>query len=179
MCNFTKFFSSSVWAQLCLYAVKTQALDHWIWEQPLKSLLTCIKLNGKQCTVWNMRFQFTIEFKDSLRISCRNWVEKLNNTWFTYNENVKKSYFLKNVFFSDFSPSSRSIHVHSTCQQRDDGPHADPTDCTAFIHCAHGIAYKKYCPPKTAWDDRLKYCDFAENVTPPCKVPSSRAIGGK
>ncbi|XP_013400288.1 uncharacterized protein LOC106166306 [Lingula anatina] len=66
---------------------------------------------------------------------------------------------------------SKFIRLRSACYGKADGPHSDPLDCSAFIHCSHGVGYKKYCPPGTAWDNRLKHCNFSRRVSPPCEAP--------
>lgn len=44
------------------------------------------------------------------------------------------------------------------------GTFPDPTDCTAFYECDHGIAFRKVCPFYTAFDERVLVCVHAHEV---------------
>ena len=46
----------------------------------------------------------------------------------------------------------------------DYGFYAHPSVCSAYILCAHGVAYKKTCPVETLWDKSTGYVSY----TPQC-----------
>lgn len=54
--------------------------------------------------------------------------------------------------------------LDSYCIYKDDGMHADPTDCTSFIICFEGKPFKTSCAAGTMWNHVNKDCDYASKV---------------
>ena len=41
---------------------------------------------------------------------------------------------------------------------------SDPTDCSKFYNCGHGVPHLTSCGPGTLWNDQIKVCDWPQNV---------------
>jgi len=51
-----------------------------------------------------------------------------------------------------------------SCSGLPDGHYAHPNDCSKFFICHGGVAHLRSCPGGLKWNDKQKYCDWAENV---------------
>ena len=45
------------------------------------------------------------------------------------------------------------------------GFYAHPTDCQKYFQCAHGTPYEYTCAAGLLWNDNIKNCDWAANVS--------------
>ena len=77
-----------------------------------------------------------------------------------------KLYAALNIFFfqitCEVSPFLRAfICLGSFCKRRMDGKlHRDPSDCTAYIYCSGGYAYRARCDEGLYYDHKLQACNY-------------------
>jgi hypothetical protein len=51
-------------------------------------------------------------------------------------------------------------------------------DCWMYWECVNGIAYERKCADGTAWNDRIKICDWPANIISnvKCYIPGKTYI---
>merc|ERR1719295_2503841 len=59
-----------------------------------------------------------------------------------------------------------AVNAATVCKDRSlsNGIHKDPTDCKHFVECWDGATTRKICPAGTAYNPKIKNCDFIANV---------------
>ena len=55
----------------------------------------------------------------------------------------------------------------------ENGFYQHPSDCQKYFQCAYGVAYEYTCHNGTLWNDKLKFCDWKENVD--CNLSGSES----
>ena len=68
-----------------------------------------------------------------------------------------------------------TVFAGEFCQDKADGYHPDPDDCSAYIVCSHdGQSQQEMdCPEGLSWNTDGQYCDWDENVDCEAQEPSN------
>ena len=64
----------------------------------------------------------------------------------------------------DVTVSSAKLLPNTLCRGLANGVYTDPFDCTMFVNCLNGFTYRRRCPPGTAWNVQIGFCDYAHKV---------------
>jgi len=61
-------------------------------------------------------------------------------------------------------PTDPPMNVKEFCEQKGDGIHAHPGDCTAYISCTSWDGFIQFCAPGLAYNPDISGCDWPHNV---------------
>lgn len=81
-----------------------------------------------------------------------------------FDSNLKVCNWAAQVTCTSGSSGSSSSSTSGTCTSAKDLTQV-PGNCSNFYRCANGILYEQSCPGGTKFDNRLKVCNWPDQVT--------------